>query len=44
MRDAHEILKQITVPHDCEVDYQMILEDFHKKTISATLEEVKSLS
>jgi hypothetical protein len=36
MRDAHEILKKIIVPDDCEAEYLMILDEFAKRPISAT--------
>jgi hypothetical protein len=44
MRDAHDILKQITAPEDLQEDYEMILEDFRRRPISMTLIDVKSLS
>jgi hypothetical protein len=44
MRDAHANLKDIKSPDECKVEYDMILEDFARKTISDTLKEIRSLS
>jgi hypothetical protein len=43
MRDAHEILKKISIPDDLKDEYHMILEEFSRRPISMTLTDMKSI-
>jgi hypothetical protein len=44
MKDAHEILKKITVPDDLLIEYLNMIEEFPKRPISMTLNDVKEIS